>query len=243
MKRIVILMIAAMLCFVLTACTDNYQGSIFEKPAVNDSADIAAVPTQNPAPEQTPEPSPVPEPSAEPVPTKEPAEKPEPTQELPWLPKPAEDEGSSNPETILFLDPDIDIFIMVSIPDWTYITQSGEVFFYPADDDSGNTGMAISSHDKGMYTIEMVWADITEAMGQYFSAFEWEQTDSIMAGEYSAEHYSFTTEGVVGDYFFWHSQSRLYICTFTAFENEYVDLYPLAVESIGTFVAVSEMNN
>ncbi len=246
MKRILLILLAAAICFSLTACFDGAESMLYGRSEQDTEKEPEAEHTQKPEPVPSVTEKPEQEPAQEP--TEEPTVSVQPTQELPWLPAPPETpqvpDGVSQ-QAIVFMDLYIDILIIVDIPDWTYSTElyDSEVFFYPEGDLSGSTGFAISSVFKNEYSAEDVWQDFVTAMEALFTDFEWKSEENIAVGDYTAQRYSFASEDFKGDYFLWHSKERLYIVSFTATEDEYEQLYPLVEEALGTFTAVSEMND
>ena len=250
MKKTLFILLATVICFSLTACFGETESMLFgsgkEETALEPEDEQAQKP--EPAPPVTEKPEL--EPALEPTPelTQEPTESAQLNQDLPWLPKPPETPqppADASQQAIVFMDMFIDILIVVDIPGWVYSTElyDGEVFFYPEGDLSGSTGLAISSVFKNEYSAEDVWQDFVTAMEALFNDFEWDSEENIAAGDYTANRYSFAADDFKGDYFIWHSKERLYIGSFTATEDEYEQLYPLVEDALGTFKAVSEMND
>ncbi len=249
MKRTLLILLAVFICFSLTACFGETESMLFGSGKEETAQEPEDAQEQKPEPAPPVTEKPEQESTLEPTPeqTEEPIESVQPTQDLPWLPKPPETPqppADASQQTIVFMDMFIDILIVVDIPNWTYSTElyDGEVFFYPEDDLSGNTGFAISSYFKSEDTTEDVWRDFYTAMEAVFADFKWESEEDIAAGEYTAQRYSFASADFKGDYFLWYSKERLYICSFTATEDEYEQLYPLVTDALSTFIAVSEMN-
>ena len=71
--------------------------------------------------------------------------------------------------------------------------------------------------------------------------FEWEQAEDVHVGDYTAGPYSFVSDWFLGDYFFWNTEGRFYICSFTAKEGEYDELAEKLLESLETFQVLSDM--
>ncbi len=140
------------------------------------------------------------------------------------------------------MSPKIDIFITMKMPDWTYSTEyiPGQVFFYPVDETTGETGVAFSSQEAGD-SIEEVWGNVEANFAENLPGFEFMQEEDVVVGKYTGSRYSFTSDLVYGDYIMWNTKDKLFICTFTAREDEYDDLLAKLLESLKSFEVLSEM--
>lgn len=229
MKRVILIVIVIMMSFGAVACTSNTQ-SIFDETA--DVDEMADKPTEQPTEQPTDKPTQAPTQ----IPTEAPTEKPtdEPTSDIP--------DGAES-VAVLFMSAQIDIFISMMIPEWTYSTEMipGQVFFFPQDDLTGETGVAISSQEDEGAVIAVMWDNITTNFTEMMPGFEWQQEEDAIVGEYNASRYSFTSDWFYGDYFFWYTAEKLYICSFTAREDEYDELLVKLLESLETFEVLSEM--
>lgn len=225
MKRILLIIFVIMMCFGAVACASNTQG-IFDEMA--DADETAELPTEKPTEKPTQAPTQ--------MPTEEPTEKPteEPTNDIP---------DGAEAVALLFMSPKIDIFIMMKMPGWVYSTEiiAGQVFFYPPEETSGETGVSISSQEDEGAPIAAMWDNIAVNFAEMMPGFEWQQEEDVAVGEYTANRYSFTSDWYYGDYFLWYTEDKLYICSFTAREDEYDELLVKLLESLETFKVLSEM--
>ncbi|MDD5016598.1 MAG: hypothetical protein PHO15_00690 [Eubacteriales bacterium] len=231
MKRILMVMLAVMLCIGLAACkiadtaTDETHGSGFSS---GDSEEETDTPEETKAPKES-------ETGGIGIP-----EKTRTTEESPAVTEEA--------VAIVYTNADLDLFIMVYAPDWEYSSEiiQGEVFFYPADAYvvQTNTGFAISSNEADTSDnslIAQTWDSAASMLGQTFADFEWEQAAPVGVGAYTAQRYHFTMQGFFGDYFIWVTESRIYICSLTAEADEYDQVLAMLLESLGTFQVLSDM--
>lgn len=159
---------------------------------------------------------------------------------------------------LAYIDPDLDMFLYVSHPDWRYAKdhESKTVFFYPYYTD-GETMFAISANTPRTPTMDNSQLDQTIydlwniKLQDFYNGFDnlhWEPTDMLQIGEYTATQYFFTGQyknsnrTIIGNYLFWWTEDRLFICSFTAYPDEYEDVYSLFVESISSFKPLSMLD-
>ena len=157
-----------------------------------------------------------------------------------------------------YLDPKIDISLMIDAPGWRYEKddEAGMVMFYEPEDYDGLTSFAISSNTKR--EAEMTEADLSEIidyMGEAsrsnltagIKSLVWENAEPVMAGKHEAARYTYTGElkstgsPIRGDYLFWWTDERLYICSFIAFSDIYEGYFDILTDSLETFKTYAEI--
>lgn len=144
-----------------------------------------------------------------------------------------------------YLDPEIDIILLIPSTEWLYTKElyEGEVYFYPKKSTIRNyySGFAISSDEKNACTIEYLWDLVCENFESNTSVFEWELLDDIPVGLYTGQRYHFSTDQFVGDYIFWETEERIYICSFTSSETLYEKDFSLLESSLESFQVYSDV--
>lgn len=147
-------------------------------------------------------------------------------------------------EVLIYLDPDIDMFIMIDSTGWEYTKSlyEGEVYFYPKDKNPTKsiTGFAISSQEKWGVPIEEVWNSIKKNLSANMNGLEWNKEESLSIGNYIGDRYHFWNSKITGDYFIWETQDLLYICSLAAEQDEYQSTYDLLIESLKSFKVPSK---
>jgi len=157
-----------------------------------------------------------------------------------------------------YLDPKIDMSLIISESGWRYEKddEAGMVIFYEKADYDGLTSFAISSNTKREE--EMTEADLEEIidyMGEESKSIiqngtasvDWNEADPIMVGIYDARRFSYTGKlkstgsDVRGDYIFWWTPDRLYICSFIAFEDVYQTNNIILINALDTFRTYDEI--
>lgn len=157
-----------------------------------------------------------------------------------------------------YLDPQIDISLLISAPGWRYEKDddAGMVVFYEKEDYDGLTSFAISSNIKR--EDEMTETDLEEIidyMGEDskviiqngIASVDWNEADPLMVGNYDARRFSYTGKlkstgsDVRGDYIFWWTSDRLYICSFIAFDDIYDTNYIILINALDTFKTYAEI--
>jgi hypothetical protein len=156
-----------------------------------------------------------------------------------------------------YLDPEIDISLMINAPGWRYQKddEARMVLFYEPEDYDGLSSFAISSNTQR--EDEMTDADLEEIidyMGEAsrsslldgIKSLVWENADPVMAGKYEAARYTYTGElkstgsKIAGDYLFWWTDERLYICSFITFSDIYDSYFGILTNSLATFKTYAE---
>lgn len=155
----------------------------------------------------------------------------------------------TNEVALVYTDPEIDLSIMVYESDWIYTKElyPGEVFFYPKDKDptKTKTGFAISSQVKGDGTdVEKTWDIAKNSLEKEIRGLTTKHEEEVKAGEYIAKRYHFSGfakdgKEMIGDYFLWMTDSRLYICSFTS-EEDYDKNLEIVINSLNSFKTVSK---
>ncbi len=231
MKRVLLIIFVIMMCFGAAACV-NTRSITDETADAYETEEPTEKPTQAPTEKPTEKPTQAPTQMPTQAPTQMPTE--EPTSDIP--------DGAES-TALVFMSPKIDIFIMMMMPEWTYSTEiiPGQVFFYPPEETSGETGVSISSQNDVGASIAGMWDNIAISFAEMMPGFEWQQEEDVAVGEYTANRYSFTSDWYYGDYFLWYAEDKLYICSFTAREDEYDELLVNLLESLETFIVLSEM--
>lgn len=140
---------------------------------------------------------------------------------------------------LVYMDPKIDMFLMVDSVDWVYTKElyEGQVFFHPKNENPMATynGFSISSQEAGNSTIEQLWDNVKSGFEASIPGFEWNQEDNIEVGSYTGYRYHFSGDEFTGDYIFWETEAKLYICSLTSFPNDYEDNAELLIRSLKSF--------
>ncbi len=146
---------------------------------------------------------------------------------------------------LAYMDPKIDMFLLVDSADWVYTKElyEGEVYFYPKDENpmASYNGFAISSQKKGNGTVEQYWEMVKNNLKSSIPGFKWNKEDDINVGKYIGCRYHFLGDEFTGDYIFWETDSSLYICSFTSYPDDYDANYELLVNSLGSFKTLEEV--
>lgn len=155
----------------------------------------------------------------------------------------ASDEQSGG--VLAYMDPKIDMLLLVSSVDWVYTKElyEGQVYFYPKDENpmASYNGFAISSQEAGNSTIEQVWNNIKSSFENSIPGFEWSQVESVEVGNYTGYRYHFAGDEFTGDYIFWETGERLYTCSFTSSPDDYDANAKLLISSLESFQTLSEV--
>lgn len=163
-------------------------------------------------------------------------------------PTPAET-GNTAPDdavgaALAYMDPSIDIFIVVPDAAWKYTKElyEGEVYFYPGDEDptASPNGFAISSQKKQDGGIEAVWESWEPSLESQIDGFAWKREDDITIGSYTGCRYHFTATNFTGDYIFWETDALLYICSLSSDEDSYDTNYAVLAGALGSFKTLDE---
>ena len=174
----------------------------------------------------------------------------QPSEQLNILPSgsPIEEQAEpSEPQvgSLLYADPEIDLFVMVKSPDWVYTKQlyEGEAYFYPKDENpvSSPNGFAISSQELPDASIDKIWSETADTLKSQLKDFEWQSEDPIDIGDYTGYRYHFTGSGIFGDYLYWETDKLLYICSFTSNEDVYETNFAILADSLNTFKVLNDM--
>lgn len=157
-------------------------------------------------------------------------------------PSPAETQSAPpgfTGEAIVYIDPEIDMFIMVPDAAWKYTKElyEGEVYFYPGNEDPtvSPNGFAISSQQKWEGGIKAVWESWEPSLRQQIDGFKWNEEDDITVGNYTGCRYHFTSTAMDGDFILWETDDLLYICSFSADKQAYGAYYALLADALGSF--------
>lgn len=159
-----------------------------------------------------------------------------------------------------YLDPEIDISLMIDAPGWRYKKddEAGMVIFYEPEDYDGLTSFAISSNTKREEAMtEADLSEIIDYMGEAsrsnltagIKSLLWENADPEMAGKYEAARFTYTGvlkstgSKIAGDYLFWWTDERLYICSFIAFVDIYDSYFEILTASLDTFKTYAELGD
>jgi|GEM_PF-2490015 len=157
---------------------------------------------------------------------------------------------------LVYTDPQLEMFIYISAPGWegSKDNEQGVVYFEKKKSDytifaisSNITREAGKSAEELKEEIGYYWDYSKSGMEQGFASFEWRKEPDIKAGEYDAARYHFIgdiggNEGIIeGDYFYWWTDSRLYICSFTALTEDYAVEYETLKDALLTFETYDEM--
>lgn len=128
---------------------------------------------------------------------------------------------------------------------WAYTKDlyPGEVFFYLKDKkpEESPAGFAISSQSKNdQNTIEKTWGIVKTSLEKNIKELAIKQEADAKAGEYDLKRYHYSgkkednTE-ITGDYFFWTTEKRLYICSFASTKEEYEKNLAVVQNALQTF--------
>jgi hypothetical protein len=169
------------------------------------------------------------------------------TQSQSAQPSPAETQSAPpgfTGEAIVYIDPEIDMFIMVPDATWKYTKElyEGEVYFYPGNEDPtvSPNGFAISSQQKWEEGIKAVWESWEPSLRQHIDSFEWNEEDDVTVGNYTGCRYHFTSTAMDGDFILWEIDDLLYICSFSSDKQTYGEYYTLLVDALGSFKTFGE---
>ncbi len=161
--------------------------------------------------------------------------------------------------SLMYMDPNIDMFLNVDAPGWRYQKDnaSGTAYFIPIDYD-GRSMFAISANtqregvvadDELDAFIDYMWDLSLQNLNTSFSSFEWEQKANIEVGAYSATRFHFigtskdVYQEIEGDYFFWWTDKKLYICSLTALPEKYDDYFNMLESSLKSFKTYEELED
>ena len=147
-------------------------------------------------------------------------------------------------EALAYIDPDIDIFILVPDATWKYTKElyEGEVYFYPGEEDPtvSPNGFAISSQQKTDGGTKAGWESWEPSLRQQIDGFEWNEEDDVTVGSYTGSRYHFASSLMDGDFIFWETDDLLYICSFSADKQTYGAYYALLADALGSFKTLDE---
>jgi hypothetical protein len=156
-----------------------------------------------------------------------------------------------------YTDTEIDISITIDTPGWSYNKEdnAGMVVFYMPRDYDGLTSFAISANtamQEGMdaddlaETIDYMAQVSQDGLKNGMTEVDWQMNDLLIAGQYDAQRYSFsaklrsTGSRVRGDYVFWWSEKKLYICSFITFSDIYDENFEVLKNALYTFDTLDE---
>ena len=151
-----------------------------------------------------------------------------------------------------YTDSEIDISMTIDTPGWSYHKEdaAGMVVFYMPQDYDGLTNFAISANtarQDGMSaddldeTIDYMAQASKDDLKNGMIDVDWQMADPLIAGQYDAQRYSFTAKlrstgsRVRGDYIFWWSEKKLYICSFITFSDIYEENFEVLKSALYTF--------
>jgi hypothetical protein len=147
-------------------------------------------------------------------------------------------------EALVYLDPDINIFITIDAAGWTYTKElyPGEVYFYPEGGDpaASPTGIAISSQSPGTNAAQMgdvLHDNLAAALGDV----TWEPAGEVSVGAYTGALYRFTADDIAGCYVCWETDARLYIGSLTTPPDTYGEMEAMLLRSLKSFLTLEEI--
>lgn len=128
--------------------------------------------------------------------------------------------------SVLYMDPEMKMMIMLKSPDWTYEKdhESGQVYFFNENEGmvSGNviSMSAISYQGAGETYIEDIWGGMKAGLSELDVTYE--ARIPVQAGELKGYQYAYTMkiEGVTyyASFSAWYTEELMYICTASANE-------------------------
>ena len=155
--------------------------------------------------------------------------------------------GDNCPVGILYMDPALNLYVMLMHPSWQYEKSHGQVYFANPNDKSGFALISISSHSMvGSFedSVAATWQTMKDNMASMQPAYDKQKEITVGQGHKGVQYpYGASVNGVdfTGSATFWSAEGYFYICTASS-NAEYADEVQAVFDGIMTsFKTIKEI--